>query len=87
MSMPASAQFDMRRAEANYQLVLTGQASLASLSPAELAELAELDRAARSAAVRPRLSPLDRCRLLNWPKESFPSRLELEVVDLKCSQR
>ena len=84
---PAAAQIDLARAEANYRALLTGQTSLARLSPIELAEISELDRQARRDAARPRLSALDRCRLTNRPKIGAPSALELEVIDLKCSQR
>ncbi len=82
----AAALFDLPCAEANYRALLTGHATLATLSPAEIAEVAELDRAAR-AADRPPLPARERCRLQNWPKDGTPTALELEVIDLKCSQR
>lgn len=82
----AAAPFDLPRAEANYQTLLTGQATLATLSPLEVAEVAELDRAIR-ADDRPLLPARERCRLQNWPKDGSPTPLEVEVIDLKCSQR
>lgn len=82
----AAAPFDLPRAEANYQALLTRQATLATLSPHEVVEVAELDRAIR-AGDRRLLPARERCRLQNWPKGGSPTPLEFEVIDLKCSQR
>jgi len=79
--------FDAARAQRNYELLLRGEKSLEQLSPQEFAEVRALDNAARARANRDKRSPRQKC-LDDEIKRSggTPTRLELRVIDLKCSQ-
>jgi opacity protein-like surface antigen len=80
--------FDAARAQRNYELLLSGQKTLEELSAQEFAEVQAFDAAARARADRDKRTPRQKC--LDQEIKSAggsPSRLELRVIDLKCSQR
>lgn len=84
---PAAGQYDRARAEANYIAVARGEKSLSALTAIELQDVAAVDREVRGAARTPRLSAEQRCRLAQLRENERPTRLQRELLDLRCARR
>lgn len=76
--------FDAQRAERNYRAVLEGRTQWQQLGPVERREVVELDALKRRFPAGPAET---RQTCLEREGSANPSRLEREILDLKCSQR